>query len=147
MQHRTAAPRKPAVLARLPQPFRFLVPETSDHVRTYSGLRTRRASYRTTWRTIVTESGICCFVAPLLADTVAESMPALALLVAAILRMLLPDPGAGRLVGVKAPETPLGSPVMDKATAALNPPLTVTVTVMLWFDPVLTERELAERAA
>jgi hypothetical protein len=74
-------------------------------------------------------------------------MPALAPLVAAIFRTLLPDPGADRAVGVKAPETPLGNPVMDKATAALNPPLTVTVTAMLWFDPAVTERELAERAA
>ena len=62
------------------------------------------------------------------------------------LRTLLPDPGAARLVGVKAAVTPLGNPVTEKATAALNPPLTVTFSVTLLFDPAVTETELAEDA-
>jgi hypothetical protein len=61
--------------------------------------------------------------------------------------MLLPDPGADSLEGVKAPETPLGNPVIEKATAAFKPPLTVTFRVTLLFDPPLTESELAETAA
>jgi hypothetical protein len=96
----------------------------------------------------VTESGIFCVVEPLLtADTVTEYAPGLALLVAVILSALLPAPGADRLAGVKIAETPLGSPVTEKETPALKPPLTVTFNVRLLFDPALTDRELAERAA
>jgi hypothetical protein len=71
----------------------------------------------------------------------------LALLAAVSLRTLLPDPGARRVAGVKAAETPLGSPVTEKPTAALKPPLTVTFKVMLLCDPAATERELAEADA
>jgi hypothetical protein len=63
------------------------------------------------------------------------------------LRTLVPDPGAARLAWVKVAETALGNPVTEKATGALKPPLTVTVRVMLLFDPSLTVRELAEAAA
>jgi hypothetical protein len=59
-------------------------------------------------------------------------------------RTLLPDPGEARLVGVKAAITPLGNPVTEKATAALNPPLTITLSVTLSFDPGASETELAE---
>ena len=59
----------------------------------------------------------------------------------------LPDPGADKVAGVNAPETPLGNPVTEKDTAALNPPLTVTFTPVLLFDPAVTGRALADRAA
>ena len=95
----------------------------------------------------VTESAIVCFVEPLLAATVAEYAPGLALLVAVSLRTLLPDPGAERVPGVSAAETPAGSPVTENATAALKPALTVTFTLMLWFDPAVTEREFADIAS
>jgi hypothetical protein len=72
----------------------------------------------------------------------------LALLAATILNTLLPDPGAESVTGVKVAVIPLGNPVTEKPTAALNPPLTVTVSVMLWFEitpaPAVTEIELAE---
>jgi hypothetical protein len=84
---------------------------------------------------------------PLVADAVAEYVPALAVLVAASLSTLLPDPGADSLAGAKVPETPLGNPVIAKATAALKPPLTVTFRVTLLFDPSMTETEFAETAA
>jgi hypothetical protein len=71
----------------------------------------------------------------------------LTLVAALILRVLDPDPGADNVAGVKAAETPVGNPVTEKATAALKPPLTVTVRVTLLFDPSLTVRELAEAAA
>ena len=63
------------------------------------------------------------------------------------MRTLLPDPGADRVAGVKAAETPLGNPLSVKATAALKPPLTATVTVMPLLDPAATESELADNAA
>jgi hypothetical protein len=65
-------------------------------------------------------------------------------MVAVNLRTLPPDPGDGRLAGVKAPVTPLGNPVTEKATVPLKPPLTATLNVTLLFDPGMTETELAE---
>lgn len=69
------------------------------------------------------------------------------MLIAVSLSTLLPDPGALNVAGVKAPETPLGNPVTEKDTAALNPPLTVTLTLILLFDPAVTPREFAARIA
>jgi len=82
-------------------------------------------------------------------------VPALALPEAVIFSTLLPDPGADKVTGVKTDETPLGNPVTEKETAALNPPLTVTFSVMLsfdppsdpMFDPAVTEREFADVVA
>ena len=71
----------------------------------------------------------------------------MALLVAVSLRTLAPDPGADRVAGVKVAEIPLGSPVTEKATAVLKPPLTVTFRVTLLFDPAVTEREFEEAVA
>ncbi len=51
------------------------------------------------------------------------------------------------MAGVKVSETPLGNPVIEKVTAALKPPLTVTFRVRLLFDPSVTESEFAETAA
>lgn len=110
-------------------------------------MSTPRSGQGAGYRTIVTESGICCLTAPLVADTVAEYVPARAALVAASLSTLLPDPGALSLAGVKVSETPPGNPVIEKVTAALKPPLTVTFKVRLLFDPPVTESEFAERAA
>ena len=62
------------------------------------------------------------------------------------LRVLLPDPGTDRVVGVKVLETPVGRPVTEKTTGALKPPLTETVRVMLLLDPGFIETELAEAA-
>jgi len=39
---------------------------------------------------------------------------------------------------VNVAEIALGNPATEKATGALKPPLTVTVSVMLLFDPSLT---------
>ena len=63
------------------------------------------------------------------------------------MRTLLPDPGAGRVAGVKVAETPPGNPVAEKATAALKPPLTVTVRVTVLLDPGITETELDDGVA
>ncbi len=63
------------------------------------------------------------------------------------MRVLLPEPGAGSVVGVNTAVTPLGNPVIEKATAALKPPLTVAFRFTLLFDPGTTEIELAEAAA
>jgi len=50
----------------------------------------------------------------------------------------VPDPGAAKLGCVNVAEIALGNPATEKATGALKPPLTVTVSVMLLFDPSLT---------
>ena len=86
-------------------------------------------------------------MAPLVAETVMVEVPVLALPVAVSLRTLWPDPGATRVVGVKVAVIPLGNPVTEKATAALKPPLTVTVRVTLLFDPAVTETEFEEATA
>ena len=82
-------------------------------------------------RDSVIASGSCCFALPLVTEIEALYVPALALLAATILNTLLPDPGAESVTGVKVAVIPLGNPVTEKPTAALNPPLTVTVSVML----------------
>jgi hypothetical protein len=68
-------------------------------------------------------------------------------MLAVILSTLAPDPGADSVAGVKVAETPLGNPVTENETAALNPPLTATFSVTLLFDPAVTETELAEIVA
>jgi len=60
------------------------------------------------------------------------------------LRTLLPDPGADSVAGVKAPETPLGNPVTEKATAALNVEFGVVVNVTVLDAPTTTLVEVAE---
>lgn len=64
-----------------------------------------------------------------------------------ILRTPLPDPGAEKADGVNTVDTPVGNPDTEKATAALKPPLTVTLKLTLLFPPATTEREFAESAA
>jgi len=63
------------------------------------------------------------------------------------LRVLAPDPGAGRVAGVKVAEIPLGNPLTEKAMAALKPPLTVTFKPMPSFDPATMARRLEEAVA
>jgi hypothetical protein len=71
----------------------------------------------------------------------------LALVAALSLRTLLPDPGAESLTRVNAAETPVGNPVTERAIAALNPPLMVTLKCALLFDPAVIEMVLDDRAA
>ncbi len=84
---------------------------------------------------------------PLLADTVTEYVPAFAPLAAVSLRILVPDPGAARLACVNDAEIPLGNPLIEKATGALKPPLTVTIRVVLLFEPAMTARAFGEADA
>ena len=95
----------------------------------------------------VTARGICCRVAPLVAVTVTEYVPEIAPVAALSLRTLLPDPGAGKVAGMKVAETPLGNPVTEKVMPALKPPLTVVPRVTLLFDPAVTETALEAAAA
>jgi len=57
------------------------------------------------------------------------------------LRTLLPDPGAAIVAGVKAPVTPVGSPVTEKATAASKVEFGVVVSVTVLELPAVTLRE------
>ena len=52
--------------------------------------------------------------------------------------VLVPEPGALKLAGAKDAETPEGMPVIDSATAELNPPLTVTLTEAVACAPRVT---------
>jgi hypothetical protein len=67
-------------------------------------------------------------------------------LAAEIFKTPLPEPRAEKVAGVNAAEMPVGNPVTEKTTAALKPPLTVTLKLTLLFAPALTERELADNA-
>lgn len=95
----------------------------------------------------VTESVICCLVVPLIAVTVAEYEPGVAVLAAVSCSVLVPDPGLGSVAGVNVPVTPVGRPVIESATAALKPLLSVTVRVLLAVEPGITDMELDESAA
>lgn len=84
------------------------------------------------------ESDFVCFSEPLVADTVAAYVPALALLVAVSFRTLFPEPGAAIVAGVNAPETPVGNPVTENATAALKVEFGVLVNVTVLEPPAAT---------
>ena len=88
-----------------------------------------------------------CLTEPLIAETVSVYTPVLAVLDAVNFTTLLPEPGAAMLDGVTVPVTPLGNPLNVNATAALNPPLTVTLVETLLFDPSATVIALEASAA
>ena len=68
----------------------------------------------------------------------------MALLVAASLRTLLPDPRAVIVAGVKMPETPVGSPLTVNAIAALNVEFRLVVSVTSFeFPPAVMLMEVA----
>lgn len=90
------------------------------------------------------ESGISCFVLPLLAETARLYVPAFTALAALNFSVLLPDPGAAILTGAKVAEIPLGNPEREKATGALKPPLTATANTTLMLEPGEMVTELVE---
>lgn len=65
-------------------------------------------------------------------------MPGAALLPAVSVSVEDPEPGAAMLEGLKPAVTPEGMPLADRATALLNPPVTVEVMVDVPFDPCTT---------
>jgi hypothetical protein len=67
---------------------------------------------------------------PPVAVTVRIEVPAAAVEAAANVKVLLPLPGEVILVGAKVAVTPVGSPLMDNVTAALNPFTRAVVNVM-----------------
>jgi len=96
------------------------------------------------WLLHVMEIGICCLVEPLVADTVVAYAPGWTLVLALSRRKLVPDPGAARVLGSKVAVIPLGSPLTEKVTVELKPPLTATVRITLLVDPVVSETALEE---
>ena len=60
---------------------------------------------------------------------VTVEVPIAAVLLAAKVKVELPLPGAAIEVGLNVAVTPAGSPEAERATAELNPPLTVVETV------------------
>ena len=95
----------------------------------------------------VSDSGIRSVVPPLVAEIVVEYTPPVTPLAAVSVRVLFPDPGATRLAGLNAAVTPVGSPVTEKATAALKPPLIATFIDKLLVERAATESVLAESVA
>jgi hypothetical protein len=67
---------------------------------------------------------------PPVAVTVKVEVPAAAVEAAARVKVLLPLPGDAILVGAKLAVTPAGTPVIDNATAKLNPFTPAVVNVM-----------------
>ena len=70
-------------------------------------------------------------------------MPGCELAVDVSFSTLVPDPGARSCAGVNVGVTPLGTPLTESATAALNPPLTLTVRFTLPLAPATKETEFA----
>jgi hypothetical protein len=60
---------------------------------------------------------------------------------AVMVTVLDPDPGAGKVTGVKDAVTPAGRPVIDNATAELNPPVTAVVAVTVPCPPGVRLRD------
>jgi hypothetical protein len=88
--------------------------------------------------TIVTASGAVAVRPPPDAVTVAEKVPGAAEPVDEMARMALPLPGEGTSWGVNVPVTPAGSPLTERLTAALKPPLPAVVTFTLpWFPALM----------
>lgn len=56
----------------------------------------------------------------------------------------VPEPGAAIEVGLNAAVTPVGSPLAERAIAALNPPETAVVMVEVPLLPALTDTEAGE---
>lgn len=70
-----------------------------------------------------------------MAVTVTVEVPAVAAEDVASVKALEPLPGAGMLAGAKLAVTPLGSPLIDNATAELNPFAKVVVS-LIWVEPL-----------
>ena len=68
-------------------------------------------------------------VPPEVAVTVTLEVPAMAFMPALKVSTELPDPGADNVPGLKLAVTPVGKPVTDRVTGALNPLLTVTLAL------------------
>ena len=75
---------------------------------------------------------------PAVALTVIWAAPIAAVEVAANFKAVLPLPGEGRPAGVKAADTPAGSPCSAKLTAELNPPSIAEVKVAVAVPPRLS---------
>lgn len=75
---------------------------------------------------------------PLAAVILIEYTPAAAVLVAATVSALLPDPGAAIVDGENATVTPLGCPLAVSTTALLNPLATAVDSVAPALDPCAT---------
>ena len=77
----------------------------------------------------------CVFVSPPpVAVTATLAVFVGAVEVAVSVKVVEPPPGVAMLVGAKPAVTPIGSPLIDKATADLNPFANVVVRVM-WVEP------------
>lgn len=85
----------------------------------------------------VTAIVVVCVTPPPVAVTVMLKVPAAAMLLAEIVIVELPVPGAAMEAGLKVAVTPEGRPDADRVIAELKPPVAVVETVLLaalpWF--------------
>jgi len=81
-----------------------------------------------------------CVTPPQVAVIVTVAAPVAAVLLAESVSVELPLPGAAIEVGLKLAVTPAGNPEAESETAALKPPLTLVVMVLLPELPCAIER-------
>ena len=89
---------------------------------------------------IVSAMVVVCVMVPPVAVTVTFTVPVVAVAVAVNVSVELPPPGAAMEDGLKLAVTPAGNPDAERATAELNPPLTVVEMVELPEVPCVTDR-------
>ena len=92
----------------------------------------------------VSEIEIECVVPPLAPFKVMVRVPVRALVVALMVATEDPEPGAAMDVGLKLTVTPVGRLLAERATAALNPPATLELTVVVLLLPRVTVTEVGD---
>jgi len=81
----------------------------------------------TDYFTVRVRDDVCVMPLPT-AVTVSEYVPAFAADDAASVNVEAPEPGVAMVAGAKVAVTPVGSPVIERATELLNPPTTAVAT-------------------
>src|SRR5713101_3771651 len=91
-----------------------------------------------------TVSGAVCMTPPPLAVTTSEYVPGATLDAAESVSLLVPEPGAAKLVGVRLAVIPVGNPVTVSATAALNEFAGTVVRLTVALLPAARDIELGD---
>jgi hypothetical protein len=95
----------------------------------------------------VSETVAVCVMPPPVPVTVMVEVPAVAVEATVKVSVELPEPGAAMDAGLNAAVTPVGRPDADNATAELNPPETVVVSVEVPVAPCAMETDVGEAAS
>ena len=95
----------------------------------------------------VSETVAVCVVLPAAAVTVTGYVPAELVASTARVRVDVPEPGAGRMAGLKLAVTPAGWPAADRATGELKPWGTAMVRAEVTLAPGAAETEAGTAVA